>query len=621
MVALDGLVVIIAYIGSYWLRFEVSMEHHRSLITATYLPLLALKLICFYIFGMYRGMWRYTSLRDLQNLVLANVAATSVNLTWFFFIERAMSVFRSVVVLDGLLTLLGTSTVRLAVRVYFQNAPHQSEEKPFPLTRIRKRLLIIGAGDSGEKVLREMHDNKRLYYEVIGFLDDNPHKHRRWIHGIPVLGGLGDMERVIHAKLAEEILIAVPSATSPEMRRMVEACERSGLPYRTLPGMGELINGRVNVSLIRNVSYEDLLGREIVRLDMDKIVGSIAGKRVLVTGAGGSIGSELCRQLARFKPESLIMLDRTENNLYHVELDMRHHFPDLLIQAELADIQKGRKIAQIFKDSRCQVVFHAAAFKHVPLMELHPWEAVNNNIRGTSNVLQASAQAGVERFVLVSTDKAVRPTNIMGATKRIAELLASNQIEGSMRCMTVRFGNVVGSEGSVIPLFKKQIEQGGPITITHPEVTRYFMTIPEASQLILQAGAMGEGGEVFILHMGEPIRILDLAKDLIRLSGFQPEVDIEIKVVGLRPGEKLYEELITSGEGIVSTGHEKIMVLRGAGCDPEVLHKGLRELYRAALKRDAIHIKECLCVLVPDYQPQTHADQAMVSETGTTVSL
>ncbi len=604
MVGMDALVVFLSYLGAYWLRFEGAIVNYGTLINATYLPLLAIKLIFFYIFGMYRGMWRYTSMRDLQSILLANIIASSANLTWFFFTERAMTVYRSVVILDGLLTLLGVTGIRLAVRIIFQY--HILEENPVEAIfrrRTRKRLLIIGAGDSGEKVLREMHDNKNLAYEVVGFLDDNPAKHRRLIHGVPILGATADLGRIIHQKNAEEILIAVPSASSREMRRVVELCEQTGLPCRTLPGIGELIDGSVHISSIRNVSYEDLMGREAVRLDMDRIGKSLAGRRILVTGAGGSIGSELCRQLARFQPELLVMLDRTENNLFHVEMEMRRLFPDLNLRAELADIQKGAKIYAIFQEVQPQVVFHAAAFKHVPLMELHPWEAVNNNVFGTANVIRAAANCNVARFVNVSTDKAVRPTNVMGATKRVAELLTVSQDHGSMRCMAVRFGNVVGSEGSVIPLFKKQIERGGPVTVTHPEVTRFFMTIPEAAQLILQAAAMGEGGEIFILKMGNPIRIVDLARDLIRLSGYEPDEEIEIRFTGLRPGEKLYEELITEGEGIISTEHEKILVLRAQTIQPDEINPQLRALRHSAFRRNPLLIKDRLKDLVPDYQP------------------
>lgn len=611
MFSLDGCVVLVSYIAAYWFRFEGIESEHQSIITGTYLPVLIIKMICFVAFGMYRGMWRYTSLNDLYTLVMANITASTLNLTWFFLVERAARIFRSVILLDGLLTLLGTAAARVAVRIFFQKmALREKDRDGVVISRAPKNLLIIGAGNSGEKILREMNDNRKLNYRVLGFLDDDRKKHHRRIHGVPILGSLKDLERIIHTKSVEEILIAISSANSQEMRRIVEACEQSQIHYRTVPGIGELIDGSVNISNIRNVDYEDLLGRDPVRLDMGKIGEFINGRSVMVTGAGGSIGSDLCRQIARFRPSLLVMVDRTENNLYHIETEMRFRFKGLAIRAVLSDIQWKHKVRHIFDQCPCQVVFHAAAFKHVPMMEQFPWEAVSNNIRGTANLLAAAAATGVQRFVLVSTDKAVRPTNVMGATKRIAELLTLQATTESLRAMVVRFGNVVGSEGSVVPLFKKQIERGGPVTVTHPEVTRYFMTIPEATQLILQAGAMGTGGELYLLQMGKPIRIQDLAKDLIRLSGFEPEVDIRIEYIGLRPGEKLYEELITKGEGIVSTEHEKIMILRGGKTDGDQLERGWRAICRAAWRHDEEGIKARLTELVPEYTPHTNSEKS-----------
>jgi FlaA1/EpsC-like NDP-sugar epimerase len=370
--------------------------------------------------------------------------------------------------------------------------------------------------------------------------------------------------------------------------------------------MGELIDGRVSVKAIRDVDYRDLLGREVIRLDEDRIAAYLEKARVLVTGAGGSIGSELCRQICRFNPSCLILYERAESPLYEIDLELRADYPDVKAVSILGDIRDRSQLSRALSDYQPQVVFHAAAYKHVPMMELHPWKAVRNNILGTRHVMELSREYGVERFVLVSTDKAVRPANVMGASKRVAELLVQNQNGCELRktkFITVRFGNVVGSVGSVVPLFKKQIERGGPVTVTHPEVTRYFMTIPEACQLILQAGAMGEGGEIFILDMGIPVRIADMAKDLIRLSGFEPDVDIKIEFVGLRPGEKLFEELITSGEGIVPTSHEKIMVLRGKSCDQERLNAVIDELTKLAQEQNGAGIRAKLQEIVEDYRP------------------
>jgi FlaA1/EpsC-like NDP-sugar epimerase len=607
ILAADILVLAAAYVCAFALRLEGQLDaYHWQLIAATLPALLICKLGALYLFGLYRGMWRYTSLRDLFNIVKATVLGSTAALTWFFLVERAMTIYRSVVIIDALLTFLGISAVRVAIRLYFQYYhPKDSILTYVRLRRSRKTMLIVGAGDAGEKVLREMRDNRQLNYDIVGFLDDDASKIGRVIHGVRILGTTEDIEHIADEHAVQEILIAVPSASSSEMRRLVGICERTGLHVRTVPGIGELIDGSVQTSTIRNVSYEDLLGRESIHLDTQEIGRVLRGKRILVTGAGGSIGSELCRHVARFDPDELVLLDRTENNLYHIDLDLRDKFPALDIVTELADIQKLPKLLQICRERRPQVVFHAAAFKHVPMLELHPWEAVTNNILGTQNVLRASDEAGAERFVLVSTDKAVRPTNVMGASKRVAELLTVCHQQNGMRCMTVRFGNVVGSDGSVVPLFKKQIERGGPVTVTHEEVTRYFMTIPEASQLILQAGAMGEGGETFILKMGDPIKIIDLARDLIRLSGFEPDVDILIKITGLRPGEKLYEELITEGDGIVPTPHEKILVLRGQVCHIDQWQPELEALRLAAAQRDSDHIRALLHGIVPEYELST----------------
>lgn len=384
-------------------------------------------------------------------------------------------------------------------------------------------------------------------------------------------------------------------------------CKETGVPFKTVPGMGELIDGKVTVKAIRDVSYNDLLGREPVNLDEAQIGRFLKGKRVLITGAGGSIGSELCRQVCRYSPEAIIFYERAESPLYEIELELKEDYQYVRIVPRLADILDIRQLKMVFDEERPNVVLHAAAYKHVPMLELNPWEAMRNNVIGTRNVIESAREFKVGRFVLVSTDKAVRPVNVMGASKRIAELLVQAQNGRGLSdtsFITVRFGNVVGSVGSVVPLFKKQIEKGGPITVTHPDITRYFMTIPEACQLILQAGSMGEGGEIFILEMGIPIKIADMAEDLIRLSGFEPHVDIDIRYIGLRPGEKLMEELITDGEGIVETSHEKIMVLKGQTCEIEKLNSRIDEIMELVAKEDGEGIKRKLREMLPEYAPQ-----------------
>ena len=405
---------------------------------------------------------------------------------------------------------------------------------------------------------------------------------------------------------ANEILIAVPSANSQQMRDIVEYCSKCGIPFKTVPGMGELINGKVTINEIREVAYRDLLGREIIKLEEERIGAYLKGKSVLVTGAGGSIGSELCRQICRFKPKRIALYDRAESPLYEIELEIKQSFSDIEILPQLADTRDRNQLEKAFEASKPEVVFHAAAYKHVPMLEIQPWKAIKNNIQGTRNVVDFAQRFNVVRFVFVSTDKAVRPTNVMGASKRVAEMLVQNQNGCGLshtQYMIVRFGNVVGSVGSVVPLFKKQIKYGGPVTVTDPDVTRFFMTIPEACQLILQAGAMGNGGEIFILDMGTPIKIDDMARDLIRLSGFEPDVDIKIEYIGLRPGEKLYEELITEGEGILPTSHEKIMVLRGVECNLQLLNGEINEIISLARNQNTKEIIGKLKDILPEYNP------------------
>jgi FlaA1/EpsC-like NDP-sugar epimerase len=468
-----------------------------------------------------------------------------------------------------------------------------------------KKLLIVGAGDASEKLLREIQGNQDINYDVVGLLDDDRSRLSKTIHGVPVLGAVKDMDRISTAANVDEIVIAVPSASASEMRRFVECCEKTGLPYKTLPVLSELLDGKVSVTAVREVRYEDLLRREPVHLEQGLIGEYLTDKKVMVTGGAGSIGAELCRQIARFKPQSLILADRGESGLYETELELLAKFEDLTTVPVLGPIQYRYLMEKVFKEYHPQVVFHAAAYKHVPMMETQPWEAVFNNIVGSQILLDLCHLNGVERIVVVSTDKAVRPTNVMGASKRVVELLTQIYAqEYNSRCMAVRFGNVVGSAGSVVPLFEKQIQRGGPVTVTHPEVTRYFMTIPEAAQLILQAGAIGRGGEIFVLKMGTPVRIDEMARDLIRMSGLKPDLDIEVKYIGLRPGEKLYEELITEGEGIQETQHDDIMVLNceNGSCLSEISRQ-IEELVRLAEACDAEGIRNALKRIVPEYTP------------------
>ncbi len=615
IVCIDIILAGISWYGAFLLRFNFNIPELYFNMAVQALPaVILIKIIIFYFFNLYRGMWRYTSIVDLFNIIKASVLSTFIIFFFIIFAHNLRWFSRSVFIIDNVLTILFVSGSRICIRLYFELKSDGGVKGGLVYRlwgRRRKRkdsvnLLIIGAGNTGEKIFREIMDNANLRYNVVGFLDDNRAKQNKMIHGVPVVGTISDLNSAAQRLDAHEILIAVPSATSMQMRKIVENCKDSGLPFKTLPGIGELINGRVSVSAIREVAYRDLLGREVVYMEEDRIGGYIAGTRILVTGAGGSIGSELCRQLCRFNPAALILFDQAESPLYDIDLELKTNCPHIDITPVLGDIRNRERLVKVFELYRPENVFHAAAYKHVPMLEIHPREAVLNNIGGTRNVIEVASIFGVDRFVLVSTDKAVRPANVMGATKRITELMIQGQrcncVDGTgPRFIIVRFGNVVGSVGSVIPLFKKQIKHGGPVTITHPDVTRYFMTIPEASQLILQAGAMGKGGEIFILKMGKPVKIADMARDLIRFSGLEPDKDIKIQYIGLRPGEKLYEELITKGEDIVPTEHEKIMVLKCGVCNKKQLNMDIDSLLRAAEKFDEDGIRKMLKKIVPEY--------------------
>jgi len=610
----DVLLLAAAFIGSHLIRFEFNIPIYFLALFKQMLPwVLLTKLSCFYYFGLYRGMWRYTSIPDLLKIIKASTISTVIIVSFILFKSRFIGYSRSVFLMDWCLTILFICGFRLIVRLFFE---HFSKEQPTPTNFLsafkslakskiaNKNLIIIGAGDCGEKIYREIHDNASLRYNVVGFLDDNQKKTGRTIHGIPILGRIDEIKAVIKKVDADEGLISIPSAKGEEMRRIVGLCNSSGIPFKTIPSYGELIDGRVSVKAIRDVAYRDLLGREVIQLDEEQIGSYLQGQPVMVTGAGGSIGSELCRQICRFRPKSIILYERAESPLYEIELELKQNFENVNVVTLLADVQDKKQLEKAFEAYKPQTVFHTAAYKHVPMLELQPWKAIKNNILGTANLVEISNKFNVDRFVFVSTDKAVRPGNIMGTSKRIAEMLVQSQNGRKLsntRFMIVRFGNVVGSVGSVVPLFKKQIETGGPVTVTHPDVTRFFMTIPEACQLILQAGSMGSGGEIFLLDMGTSIKIDDMARDLIRLSGFEPDVDIKLEYIGLRPGEKLYEELIIEGEGIVPTSHEKIMVLKGVESDLQLLNGKINELAIMADDQEVEKIKAKFKEIVPEY--------------------
>jgi len=603
---LDAVLVTMAYFSAYLLRFEGQPPlNHWAQFKSTLPFLIPFKLICFFIFGLYRGMWRYTSLVDLRNIFNASSLSSIIIVLSILFLYRFHGYSRSVFVIDWVFTLLFIGGIRVAIRIFLGDRSPllwTLSSRKSPSTK-KKRLMIIGAGNSGEKILREIRETPSIKLEPVGLLDDDLSKQGMTIHGVPVLGTVDDIRRI--RKEFDEILIATPSVRGEKMRRIVSLCEETGKQFRTLPGIGELIEGKISVMAIRKVHMEDLLDREEIHLDEEEIRQYIKDKRILITGAGGSIGSELVRQVCRFHPGAIAFMEFSEENLFKIAMECKRRFEFIPTSEFLLDIKNRASVSRAFREFVPDVVFHAAAYKHVPLQELNPWETTFNNVLGTRNLVEVALENKVERFVLVSSDKAVRPSSVMGATKRVAEMLVECvNNKAATRFMAVRFGNVLWSSGSVIPTFQKQISMGSPVTVTHPEITRYFMSISEAAQLILQAGAMGEGNEIFILDMGKSMRIVDLARDLIRLSGFEPDRDIPIKFTGLRPGEKLYEELITEGEGIVATNHEKVLVLKGTSCDRNILNAKIDELLAVADTYDATAIKKKLQEIVPEYTPQ-----------------
>lgn len=604
ILAADAVLLCLAHFLAYCVRFEGWLSPEQLQQVGGVLPwLVPAKLLIFCFFGLYKGMWRYFALVDFESVFKASLATTAGALSIILLLTRFEGFSRSVFVLDGVFTFLSIGGIRFAIRFYYQRFAPNSLEKDVPAIA-KRRLLILGAGDAGEKVAREVMDNQAVPYTITGFLDDDPKKLGKRIHGLPVLAPISEIQSATERTDAQELVIAMPSAGREKIKRIVKHCQASGLPFKTLPGMGEIISDRVSIRAVRNVSYKDLLGRPQVRLENQEINNLVRGRRVLVTGAGGSIGSELCRQILPFQPEKLVLLDSSEENLHRLEMELVYEHGFSSYGPVLGKVQDRQLLKTLFEQYEPHIVLHAAAYKHVPLVEGNPWEAVYNNIFASHRLIQAAIEHKVERFILVSTDKAVRPTSVMGASKRMAEMLMQAHCRNAQTSfMAVRFGNVLGSSGSVIPLFERQIEKGGPVTVTHPHVSRYFMAIEEASQLILQAAAMGQGGEVFVLEMGVPVCISQMAKDFIRLCGKDPEKEIPIKYIGLRPGEKLYEELITEDEGIMPTRHEKIMVLEGGETGMESLRPALDRLKSFAAQHDAQGIKTVLQSVIHDYRP------------------
>ncbi len=598
IVPLQIFIIVAAFLFSFLIRFDLAVPTSFWLALFKTLPILLLiKMITFWKIGLFKGWWRYVSMPDLILVFKGNLIASIAFIIYAVFVHRLEMIPRSVLLLDGVFCFLMMGGVRFATRALRENYLPTSFRR-----KDGKRMLIVGAGDAGQAIAREMRSNPALDMTLVGFVDDAAQKKNCLFQGIKVLGGVAELPALCVSAKATEVIIAAPSANGKQVRFIVEKCREAKVNFKILPGVGEMIDGRVSLQQVRDVSLEDLLGRDPINLDDKQISDYLRDKRVLVTGAAGSIGSEICRQVARFHPESLILFDHAETPVFHTENELRHIFPEMKLVPVVGDVKNVERITAVFNAYHPEVVFHAAAYKHVPLMEVNPSEAVNNNIGGTQVVANAAVAHSVDTFVLISTDKAVRPTSIMGTTKRVAELYVQFLAEeSSTRFVTTRFGNVLGSNGSVIPTFVSQIKSGGPVTVTHPEVTRFFMTIPEATQLVLQAGSMGKGGEIFLFDMGLPVKIADLAEELIRLSGFKPHEDIEIEFTGLRPGEKLYEELLLDVEGVLPTHHKKICVATGSGCESVTFRRDLSRLLAAASRIDQVAVRAALCLIVPEY--------------------
>jgi len=602
MLLVDILLTVIAVLGAYALRLEGSYFYF-------YLPSaywmiaisLLLKPIIYYFFGLYRRLWAYASTNELKLISVAvTVASAAVSAIMIALLTARVFIGfpRFVLIIDWLLSLVCIGGFRFSLRLIAE--ARIASTKPLP--RNTKRVLIVGAGDAGALVVREMQRNPQLGLHPVGYLDDDTAKQRRQIHGVPVVGKLNDLGRALDRRRVSEVIIAIPSAGGKVVRMVADICRLKGVPFRTMPGLFELIGGKVSVNRLREVDITDLLRREPAQIQDELVGAALTGKRVLVTGAGGSIGREICHQIARWGPQMLILLGHGENSIFEVMLELQEDFPAMPLQPVIADIRDLPRLESIFNKFRPQVVIHTAAHKHVSLMEINVEEAITNNVVGTRNVCQAASAADTERLVMISTDKAVRPANVMGATKRIAEMIVLDAAHRTGRAFSVvRFGNVLGSRGSVVPKFKRQIAHGGPITIYHPDMKRYFMTIPEAVHLVLQASAMGQGGEVFLLNMGQQIRILDLAEDLIRLSGLEPGKDIEIIFTGILPGEKLSEDLWEEGTEYQKTTHPDIFRVEAEESNiPPKLSRTVEELNHLSKEGETSAIISLLDEIIPD---------------------
>lgn len=584
LLAVDAVLIAVSVYLSYLLRFDfkVRPEFANTLpyVMSVYIALI---LVGFYSFKIYKRIWQYASIGDiiaiLKGALVGSIAFFVIHQYLYHYMNSGWVVPRSIYLLTTMISFITVGASRFLWRLirdnYIKIQPHH------------RRSLIVGAGEVGVMVVRELKHSPNSEMYPIAFIDDDLQKQNYEVLGIPVVGTRADIKKTVKQHKIDDIIIAIPTASKADLADIVNLCKKTGCQIKVVPRVYDLINGKISLNMIRDVSVEDLLGREPVKVDLNEIADYLCNQVVLVTGAGGSIGSELCRQIAAYNPKQMLLLGRGENSIYNIELEIQKKYPEVLIEPIIADIQHKPRLNEIFERYRPQVVFHAAAHKHVPLMEKNPIEAIKNNIIGTYHVADCAHRHGTNRMVMISTDKAVNPTNVMGASKRIAEMIVQtfNQVSQT-KFSAVRFGNVLGSRGSVVPLFKKQIEEGGPVTVTHPDMTRYFMTIPEAVQLVIQAGVMADAGEVFVLDMGQPVKIADLARDLIQLSGLEPNKDIKIEYTGIRPGEKLFEELLTSEEGMKGTKHNRIFIGKSSLLEYERMMKMIRNFESLAIQNE-----------------------------------
>lgn len=580
----DIIIVIGSFLMALLLKKEFMLQATDLVNFRSHIFIIAIiYVVAFIFFGLYRNMWAYAGLNEYISLMYANIVAFFGTIIFDQVFETEFSI--TTIIIGAMISFFITEGIRIAYRIVI------NKKKP-PLTapeKDRKNVLIIGAGLAGKLLINEIKNNRNMRYDILGLIDDDVKKYGQSISGVSVVGTTEDIPKLVEELNVHEVIFAIPSLTGEQKKRILNTINSTSVKMKTLPNISEIINKGLDINTIRDVEITDLLGRKEIVINKPEMLGYIEGKTVLVTGGGGSIGSELCRQIAEYKPKKLIILDIYENNAYEIENELKSNFKQLDLLILIASVRDRKKIFEIVENNKPDIIFHAAAHKHVPLMETSPEEAIKNNVFGTLNMVQAANEFGVKRFILISTDKAVNPTNIMGATKRVCEMIIQTYDKISTTCeyVAVRFGNVLGSNGSVIPLFKKQIAQGGPVTVTHRDITRFFMTIPEAVQLVLTAGSMAKGGEIFVLDMGEPVKIYDLAKNLIRLSGLEPDVDIKIEVTGLRPGEKLYEELLMAEEGLTKTDNELIFIGKPHSFNWDELLPKLQKLRDVAIDTNA----------------------------------